>query len=52
LILISGYLTDALHREAREAEISHVLRKPIDLASIEATILAAFMNESGRGLPN
>ena len=40
MILISGFLTDAMKSEAESASISKVLHKPMDMASLQNTVVA------------
>jgi CheY-like chemotaxis protein len=42
MILISGFLTDSMKSEAQEARIAKVLRKPMDMASLQNTVVSLF----------
>jgi CheY-like chemotaxis protein len=40
VILISGFLSDTVEQEARDAGVSAILRKPIDLPSLQERVTA------------
>jgi CheY-like chemotaxis protein len=42
MILLSGYLSERVQREALDARITCVLRKPADMHILESTILQVF----------
>jgi CheY-like chemotaxis protein len=42
MILLSGYLSERVQREAFDARITCVLRKPADMRILESTILQVF----------
>jgi CheY-like chemotaxis protein len=51
MILISGFLTDSVHHEAREAHIARILRKPTDMASLQDTVLTVLEQSGNQALP-
>jgi CheY-like chemotaxis protein len=52
IVLMSGYLAEAIHEEARLASIDQVLRKPGDMTSLQQTILTLCSKGAGYGTTN
>lgn len=52
MILMSGYLADAVHEEARAAAIDEVLCKPHDMAALHRRILDLIRSEGEYGPAN
>ena len=52
IVLMSGYLAEAIHEEARLASIDQVLRKPGDMTSLQQTILTLCNKGAGYGTTN
>ena len=52
IVLMSGYLAEAVHEEARLASIDRVLRKPGDMTSLQQTILTLCDKGAGYGTTN
>jgi two-component system, response regulator PdtaR len=52
IVLMSGYLAEAIHEEARSVSIDQVLRKPGDMTSLQQTILTLCNNGAGYGTTN
>ncbi len=52
IVLMSGYLAEAIHEEARSVCIDQVLRKPGDMTSLQQTILTLCNKGAGYGTTN